>query len=520
MRISRVVLTILISFNFLFTVSAQQKDRSIQIYKWRNEPIKILSVKIDDRKVKSKETFVDNDDDWLSGLNVEVENISNKVIVNIQIAIDFPEEPGLKGSPARDYLFYGTSNLSEPNPSQLPLNPRETVTLRVKNYQSLREFLDNVGHSKNLKELRLSIDSILFDDDTKWSAGMVFIRDPDNPDIWLPENKQKSIKKFKFLNSELFKAKKTNSLPFMIPSSPSSGCREIIAGGQYSCPNGCSNSYVISSSQTFPDYTPNTYLFRRRETRCKDSQGQNCDTQTYQNQEYTYHNCEAVAGGDECDFDNCGGFTRPQEDSGEETDSPESVDECCLPSPVLIDISGDGFALTDTAGGVMFDFNGDGIAHQISWTAAETDDAWLVFDRNGNGKIDSSREMFGNMTAQPAIPVGRNGFLALAEYDKAENGGNGDGSINDQDAVFADLRLWQDLNHNGISESSELETLPALNVAEIELDYKTSKKTDEFGNEFRYRAKVWSAKNKFNKSKNKVGRWAWDVFLMLEQPNS
>ncbi len=198
--------------------------------------------------------------------------------------------------------------------------------------------------------------------------------------------------------------------------------------------------------------------------------------------------------------------------------SPDNVNSCCIWTPILIDIFGDGFALTDATGGVMFDFNGDGISNRISWTAGGTDDAWLVLDRDGNGLIDSSREMFGNMTEQPSA-VNKNGFLALAEFDKAEKGGNGDGSINNEDNVFDDLRLWQDLNHNGISESSELFTLPALNVAEIELKYKESKKTDEFGNEFRYRAKVWDTKTKFKKSKNKVGRWAWDVFLKLEQPN-
>ncbi len=240
---------------------------------------------------------------------------------------------------------------------------------------------------------------------------------------------------------------------------------------------------------------------------------------------FTQHSCSLYGGGGlECDPFCIS--TRPSEDNedmaagkSDEIYKPDSVDPCCVQTPILIDTSGDGFALTDAANGVMFDFNGDGISNQISWTAAGTDDAWLVLDRDDNGAIDSAREMFGNMTEQPSA-VNKNGFLALAEYDKAANGGNGDGSINNEDAVFADLRLWQDLNHNGISESSELETLPALNVAEIELDYKTSKKTDEFGNEFRYRAKVWSAKNKFNKSKNKVGRWAWDVFLMLEQPNS
>ena len=72
------------------------------------------------------------------------------------------------------------------------------------------------------------------------------------------------------------------------------------------------------------------------------------------------------------------------------------------------------------------------------------------------------------------------------------------------------LLLWQDTNHNGISETNELHTLNQLGLVAIECDYKESKRSEQHGNKFRDRAKVRDLRN------TQINRWAWDVFLLSD----
>jgi len=184
----------------------------------------------------------------------------------------------------------------------------------------------------------------------------------------------------------------------------------------------------------------------------------------------------------------------------------------CIISPIIIDVQGNGFNLTDANGGVDFDMTNDGIPERTAWTAPGVDEAFLVLDRNGNNNIDNGSELFGNFTpqSQPPPQTEKNGFNALMLYDKISMGGDDDGSITFDDAIWTSLRLWRDANHNGISESNELSTLVSNNLKELRLNYKLSKKTDQFGNVFKYRAKVKDTHD------SNVGKWAWDVFLVTQ----
>ena len=168
----------------------------------------------------------------------------------------------------------------------------------------------------------------------------------------------------------------------------------------------------------------------------------------------------------------------------------------CIPQncPIIVDTARDGYKLTSTDDGVRFDLNADGSAELVAWTQPDSDDAFLVMDRNGNGRIDDGTELFGNHT--PAVPdqydrTTPNGFEALAFLSSPSYGpGVSDGEVNARDAAYARLLLWRDVNHNGVSESDELTPVNSAGLVAIGTDYRETKRVDRFGNQFRQKGRV------------------------------
>ncbi len=193
-------------------------------------------------------------------------------------------------------------------------------------------------------------------------------------------------------------------------------------------------------------------------------------------------------------------------------DGAAPLQTCGDISPILIDTEGEGFHLTDAANGAVFDIRGNGHPIQISWTAQGSHNAFLALP-GLDGAVHSGKELFGNFSPQPQSST-PNGFLALEEWDKPANGGNGDGIIDERDQVFSHLRLWIDSNHDGVSQPAELHTLPELGVYSLSLHYRESGKTDEFGNQFRYKGIVNpGARHDHRDDVSEAGRWEYDVFL-------
>ena len=136
--------------------------------------------------------------------------------------------------------------------------------------------------------------------------------------------------------------------------------------------------------------------------------------------------------------------------------------------PIILDLDGGGISNSGIEPGypILFDHDGDGLRNATGWVGAG--EAIVVRDLNGNGTIDSGRELFGDNTLLTRGPKAgqraADGFEALADLDS-----NNDGQFNAADAAFASVKLWKDANQNGISEAGELFTFAQLGVQGIKV---------------------------------------------------
>lgn len=191
--------------------------------------------------------------------------------------------------------------------------------------------------------------------------------------------------------------------------------------------------------------------------------------------------------------------------------------ECQEGCPLLLDTEGDGIDLTSREEGVYFDLDSDGQAELISWTRMNTDDGWLVLDRNGNGRIDNGRELFGNFSSiypDQLYPIANHGFDALEALESSATWGphRRDGKIDARDSMYSRLQVWRDIDHDGASDAGELVSLESLGVVSLGTDYKATRQRDEHGNVFKFKApSYWQLPN--GKVKK---RTFWDVYLLIQ----
>ncbi|WP_426576497.1 hypothetical protein ACP179_18975 [Xenorhabdus stockiae] len=144
-------------------------------------------------------------------------------------------------------------------------------------------------------------------------------------------------------------------------------------------------------------------------------------------------------------------------------------------TPLVIDLTGDGITTIAENGNILFDHDNNGIIESSGWI--ESNSAFLVWDKNKDGKINNGNELFGNNSILKNGIKADNGFTALADLDD-----NGDGIFDQHDSLWDSLELWVDSNHDAVTDSGELYKLSESGISSINLAYKENGFKDINGN--------------------------------------
>ncbi|MFA7270649.1 MAG: hypothetical protein WC073_15035, partial [Sterolibacterium sp.] len=131
--------------------------------------------------------------------------------------------------------------------------------------------------------------------------------------------------------------------------------------------------------------------------------------------------------------------------------------------PLSLDINGDGkieTVVSNGLGGPLFDLNNDGIRTATGWVGGN--DGFLVRQGINSGSITNGAALFGDNTTLSNGGKATNGFNALADMDS-----NGDAKVDALDTGFGDLRVWRDLNQDGLCDDQELFTLAQLGIQSL-----------------------------------------------------
>ena len=522
---------------------AQAPQRVVEKLSWRSEPIKIQKVRTNGTTIELGKRFP-QEKNWLKGLTLSVQNVSNQAIARIEINLAFPRPPNTADDIPTYVvrLMYGLDPSDGYSETQRPVLPGDSVdvVLPEVNLPLMKEDLASLGYPQEITHARLTVNLVTFMDGSTWAGDQTLYPDPNNPNKKInPRLQTEPPTPTAFPYFRLENAIFNNVQPIFAPArklvsrpltvqDPALACNTVFVTTQtHEC--GTAGSGCTFKQNIFDGNIELLGLRNARSqlssTRCQQSDGTFCTSTLISNFDrlpcgaLIAGTCFAIADWITYPTTGCitglifgGPCTRSNQFQSRCAD-PTGYDQesCSCPdgintSPIVVDVDNSGFSMTDARSGTVFDILNDHVPLQLSWTAPMSTNAFLVLDRNGNGKVDNGEELFGNVTPQP-LSSEPNGFLALAEFDKPGNGGNGNGSIEKHDSIYTQLRLWRDVNHNGISEPEELRPLSGL-IRAIDLDYKEARRTDRYGNQFRYRAKVYDLSGK------QGGRWAWDVYFV------
>lgn len=122
--------------------------------------------------------------------------------------------------------------------------------------------------------------------------------------------------------------------------------------------------------------------------------------------------------------------------------------------PLVINFAGNAAELRNST--FAFDLNADGKAENIH--ELNSGSAFLVLDKNGDGKINNGNEMFGTQSGD--------GFADLAAYDE-----DGNGWIDENDSVYNSLGVWSNHTYGGQIRSLKQAGIGAIYLENVNTEF-------------------------------------------------
>ncbi|TKJ87052.1 hypothetical protein PaeCFBP13512_19050 [Paenibacillus sp. CFBP13512] len=178
--------------------------------------------------------------------------------------------------------------------------------------------------------------------------------------------------------------------------------------------------------------------------------------------------------------------------------------KAAIMDPLVLDLNGDGISTSSVDEGIYFDYDGDGFSEKTGWVNNE--DGLLVRDLNGDGQINNGTELFGERTRLRNGNQATTGFEALIDLDT-----NSDGNINQQDAAFNELKIWKDIDSDGVVDEGELSSLTESGITSLSLDYGEAIGDEKDAGNKELRTSNYTLSN--NTSQPKLAEFQFDLDL-------
>jgi hypothetical protein len=160
-------------------------ERTISKVSWRKEPIKLVKLQTKGQTVELGKAFSE-EDDWLKGLTVTVENVSDKPVAQIVLTLSFPRPAGPSETipTFTEDISYGRdpSEISGAE-TEKQILPGEKVDIKLREVTlpAIKGALTQLGYPEKTTHVQISVYTVTFNDGTMWGADTILYPDPTDP---------------------------------------------------------------------------------------------------------------------------------------------------------------------------------------------------------------------------------------------------------------------------------------------------------------------------------------------------